>query len=334
MKHHHFFAAMFAVAVLTAVPLSAASSLITPDGVRYTLEQSPEAPQIEIIRVAGDVRARLIVPSTQDAGKESQAQLGYDSAHDTLFVVWSRESAGYGEVRYATLSAAGHWSPARLIVAGSPMYRGLQFVLTHGATDDAHATFMHVAWWSISGRLLAPEYALFAFENGRFVSAEVENLNDLLGLDAEANPRLFGYEPDRLALHPPLALDRDGETVDVAFGSLDSTSINRLNVAVRRVGGDVRIWKPLGRRGSRTPGAGLTSITGAPVQAFMNNGHLALYTMDEEFRFVVLRNSGSWSPVHTLPIDEQNSAQDLLRELKTTVEELLEDDDGEDEESR
>jgi len=327
MKRNRLFAIILAVAALAAVPVFGASSLLTPDGVRYSLEMSAELPHVEIARAEGEARTRLIVPSTHDAVRESQAQLAYDSATDTLFVVWTRESGGIGEVRYATLAPSGHWSPARLVAAGSSMYRGVQFVLTHDESDGVDATLMHVAWWSITGSILAPEYALFAFENGRLVSAEQENLEDLSNL---ADARLasdYVIETGN-ELHPPLALDRNGSSVDVAFGSTTSTAVTRLNVVTRtvKIGGDVRIWKPLGRMGGRTPRTGLMSLTAAPVRAYIDKGHLALYTIDDELRFVVLRNNGTWSPVRALRIDEDNTAEDLLRDLEKTVEELLDDE--------
>lgn len=327
---HRILIVFFALAACIAVPVFGASSLLTPDGVRYTLETNPELPLIQIARAEAGERVQLIVPSTQDATRESQAQLAYDSATDTLFVVWVRESAGFGEVRYSTLSPAGHWSPTRLVTAGSTSYHGLQVVLTHGTSEDGDATLMHAAWWSMNGNLLAPEYALFAFENGRLVSAQLENLVELAGLASSVELAEFEITVGK-AVHPPLVLDRDGETVDVAFGSTTTSSISRLNVVSRKIGGDVRIWKPLGRKGGRTPRTGLMSVGSAPVGAYMNDGHLALYTIGENFRFTVLRNNGTWSAVHTLRIDADNTAEDLLRELEKTVEELLDDEDSEDE---
>lgn len=329
MKHWKL-TVLSALAACIAVPVFGASSLLTPDGVRYTLETNPEVPHVQLARAEAGERVQLIVPSTQDATRESQAQLAYDSATDTLFVVWVRESAGVGEVRYATLSSAGHWSPTRLVAAGSSTYHGVQLVLTHATSEDGEATLMHVAWWSRSGNLLEPEYALFAFENGRLVSAELENLIHLAGLATSLDLAEFETSVGQ-AVHPPLALDRDGETVDVAFGGTTTSSISRVKIVSRKVGGDVRIWKPLGRRGGRTPRTGLMSAGDAPVGAYMNDGHLALYTIGDSFRYTVLRNNGTWSAVYTLRIDAENTAEDLLRELENTVEELLDDENSESE---
>lgn len=325
---HSLLIVFFLLAASVAVPVLGASSLLTPDGVRYTLEMNPELRHVQIARAEAGERVQLIVPSTQDATRESQAQLAYDSATDTLFVVWVRESAGVGDVRYATLSAAGHWTPTRLVAAGSSSYQGLQLVLTHATGVDGDATLMHAAWWSVNGNLLEPQYALFAFENGRLVSAQLENLIDLAGVASTLDLAEFEITVG-VPAHPPLVLDREGETVDAAFGSANSSSITRLNIVSRKVGGDVRIWKPLGRRGGRTPRTGLMSVSTAPVGAYMNDGHLALYTIGDDFRYTVLRNDGTWSAVYTLRIDSENTAEDLLRELENTVEELLDDEESE-----
>ena len=45
-----------------------------------------------------------------------------------------------------------------------------------------------------------------------------------------------------------------------------------VNISPRRVAGNVRIWKPVGRHGERTPSANLVSNDTTPVQAFLANG--------------------------------------------------------------
>ena len=316
------FAAVIVVASLFAGPARAATSLITPDGIRYTLVPESSS-DVQIVRAEEDTRISLIVPTTQDAVKESQVQLAYDSATDTLFVVWAREASGVGEVRYATLGPGGHWSPARLVTAGATMYRGLQFIITHAETSDTTATLMHVAWWSVNGRLVEPEYAMFAFENARFVSAELRNLEDFVAAGGTVDS--FGFEEAGSPVHPPLALDRNGDAVDVLFGKVDSTKVTLMSIVPRKVGGNVRIWKPLGRKIKRTPSSGLVSLSDEPVEAYINNGHVALYSIGEELRFTVLRQNGTWSPVRALRVYD-DAAVDLRRELENTVEELLDEE--------
>ena len=323
MKHHRFASLMIAAAL--ALPAFGATSLLTPDGVRYAIEPRPETPQVEIARAEGPQRARLVVPSTQDVANEFDAQIAFDTATSSLFVVWSREGAAGSEIRYARLNEKGEWSSPRLITAGSGAYRGLQFVLTHPDGDE-DVTLLHAAWWSLNGASTQAEYALFAFERGRFISGDVQDLESLAAVqyDVEASE----YEDTGNPLHPALALERNGDSVDVVFGSMTSTAVTRFNVTTRKIAPNVRIWKPVGRTGGHTERAYLTSQDPAsPVYGLIRKGNVALYTISEDFRFVVLNKDGSWSPVRELRIDEDNTAEDLLRELQKVVEEL----DGEEE---
>jgi hypothetical protein len=318
MKHHRF--ASFAIAAALALPAFGATSLLTPDGVRYAIEPNPETPQVEIARAEGQKRARLVVPSTQDVSMEFDAQLAFDTATNTLFVVWSREGGAGAEIRYAMLNERGDWSAPRLITAGSGAYRGLQFVLTHPAGDE-DVTLLHAGWWSLNGVRADAEYALFAFEKGRFLSGDVQDLESLSAVQYDV--AAAEYEDTGTPLHPALALERNGDSVDVVFGSMTSTAVTRFNVTARKVAGNVRIWKPVGRTGGRTERAHLTSTDPtAPVYGLIRKGNIALYTIGEDFRFVVLTKDGSWSPVREVRIDEDNTADDLLRELQHALEEL------------
>jgi hypothetical protein len=323
MKHHRFASLLITAAL--ALPALGASSLLTPSGVRYAIEAMPETRQVEIARAEGPKRARLVVPTTQDVWSEYGTQLAYDSVSSTLFVVWARDGAAGAEIRYAMLNERGEWSTPRLINAGSDSYRGLQFVLTHPTGDDA-VTLLHAAWWSVEGTRTVAEYALFAFENGRFVSGDVQDLESLAAVqyDVAANE----FESVGAPLHPALAMERNGDSVDVVFGSVTSTAVTRFTVTARKVAPNVRIWKPVGRTPGRTQRANLTSSDPtAPVYGFIKKGGVALYTIGEDFRFVVLKSDGSWSPIREVRIDDDNTADDLLRELQQQLEEATEEEE-------
>jgi len=327
MKHHRFAVLTFAAALLVAaLPAFGGTSLLTPDGVRYAIAPTPDTPQVEIARAEGQMRARLVVPSTQDVAPEYDAQLAFDATTNTLFVLWSREGGFGSEIRYARLDANGNWSAPRLITAGAGSYRGLQFVLTH-PSDDPTVTLLHAGWWSLNGTRADAEYALFAFENGRFVSGDVQDLESLASIEYDVTAG--EYEDTGNRLHPALALERNGDTVDVVFGSMTTTAVTRLNVSARKVGPDVRIWKPVGRSGGRTQRADLTaSDSSSPVYGFIRKGNVALYTIGEDFRFVVLKGDGSWSPVREVRIDDDNTADDMLRELQHVVEEMSQQEEA------
>ncbi|HVE71835.1 MAG TPA: hypothetical protein VNI54_10735 [Thermoanaerobaculia bacterium] len=324
MKHHRFASLLIGAAL--ALPALGATSLLTPNGVRYAIEPKPGTPQVELARAEGQKRARLVVPSTQDPWMESGAQLAYDTAANTLFVIWSREGATGAEIRYAMLNERGEWSTPRLISAGSDAYLGLQFVLTHPAGDEG-ITLLHAAWWSIEGTRTTAEYALFAFENGKFISGEVNDLETLASVKYDVVAGEF--EDTGTPLHPALAIERNGDTVDVVFGSTTSTAVTRFNVMARKIAPNVRIWKPVGRTGGgRTERANLTSTDPTvPVSGFIRKGNVALYTVGEDFRFVILKKDGSWSPIREVRIDDDNTADDLLRELQQQLEESTEEEE-------
>ena len=323
MKHHRF--ASLLVGAALALPALGATSLLTPSGVRYAIEPKGESPQVEIARAEGVKRARLVVPSTQDVLPEFEPQIALDSATNTLFVIWSREAAQGAEIRYAMLNERGEWSTPRLIAAGSDSYRGLQFVLTHPVGEET-TTLLHAAWWSFDGSLTTAEYALFAFENGKFVSGDVQDLESLAAVQFDVETAEF--EDTGRPLHPALALERNGDSVDVVFGSTTSTAVTRFNVSARKVAPNVRIWKPVGRTAGRTQRANLTSgDPSSPVYGFIRKGNVALYTISEDFRFVILRKDGSWSPIREVRLDDDNTADDLLRELQQQLEEATDDEE-------
>jgi hypothetical protein len=326
MKHHRFFAAV-SIAALLAVPAMASSSLLTPDGIRYAIERTPDLPQVEITRAEGGMRDRLVVPSTEDPTPEKAVQIAFDTYNDTLHVVWTRDNDFGAEIRYATLSAAGEWTAPRNIAAGAQMYGGLQLALTRSEHAGSIATLMHVAWWSVNGDLRDPEYALFGFENGAQVSASVVNLEEMALRGDGVSASDFSGEDVGEPVHPPLTMERKGDGVELAFGSVASSAITRLTLAPRKVGPTVRIWKPVGRGVVRAPKSNLASGDSKPVQAFIRNGRIALYTLGEEFRYVVLKSNNTWTTPRAVAVDEDNTADDLLRDLRAAVEEISDHED-------
>ena len=329
--HHRLSAATFALALaLVAMPAMASSSLLTPRGIRYAIERTPELPQVEITRAEGGMRARLVVPSTEDATPENTVQIAFDSLNDTLFVVWTRENEGGAEIRYATLNSDGQWSAPRNIAAGAQMYGGLQLAITRSEYGGNVATLMHVAWWGINGNLRDPEYALFAFENGVQASASVANLEELALLGDGVTASDFTSEEMGEPVHPPMTMERLGDGIDIAFGSVANSSITRMTIVPRKMGPTVRIWKPVGRKVVFTPSSNLVSTDTTPVQAFIRDGRLALYTLGEEFRYVVLRSNNTWTPLHSVEVDDDNTSTDLLRDLRAAVEEISDEEEATD----
>lgn len=319
MKIRHRIALTFALAAAGAVPLMGASSALTPDGTRYSVETTGK-PELVIARAAGDTRATMTVPTTDDAATESEAQLAYDGATGALYVVWTRQSEGANDVRLAALEVDGKWSVPQVVATGTGERLGLQLVLTHATERETTATLLHLAWWTIGEPKAEAQYALVGIEDGAIVSTTVKSLDDLAALSGDS--KTAGHENTGVAAHPPLAMTRTGDGVDVVFGAVDSTAVTRLSVDPRKIEGTVRAWTPVGRRGHRTPRANLVSADENPVRAFISrNGRVVLYAPGARFSFVVLEND-EWSPVRSLRVDEQMTAEALVEDLRRTVEEI------------
>jgi hypothetical protein len=316
--------------LLTAGVASAASleTVLTPDSAFFAISVKDGAkgiqPRLELTRRQDEVRTTLVVPGTDDAELESDARLGYDSCSDTLFVLWHRSGQGVDEIRLATLNGAGEWSEPYLVASGAQVHRaGLQMVLTHarGANATSDATLVHAAWWDVGGGTGAdtvPRYAIVAFEKGQHYSTDVERLDELAAIrqvDGEAT-----IEDTGAVLHPPLALTREGKSVDVVFGGDRTTAITRVRIDPRQYTSNARMWRPSGRNAMRTEPAHLTSADSSPVQAFLSSGRIVLYTPDSQFRFIVLDN-GKWTPIRMIELDESLTTDELLHQLRKTVEE-------------
>ena len=312
------FRKLFIVSLLLLTALTAAAdetqTVLTSDGVVYTVDSTSRT-QVRLIRRVADERSTVVVPTTEDDAVESQAQLLWDDAASTLYVVWHRSTGRTDQIFLSRLDAEGKWADPTLVATGSSARRaGLQVAMTKvGAT-----TLVHAAWWSLNAKPVA-EYALAAFENGEFLSVAVEELQILAGANGVMDD---DTEPVTEVLHPPLAMARaTGASVDVVFGSPYNTRLTRIVLEPRRVRPDVRIWRPGRKGGGTTPRAGLMSANGDPVKAILNQGRIVLYTPDDEFRFVMYQN-GKWTPERMIKLDSKLTREQMVQELNRTVESL------------
>ncbi|HEX8620304.1 MAG TPA: hypothetical protein VF911_22175 [Thermoanaerobaculia bacterium] len=298
-------------------------TVLTPDSILYAIDGATEDTQLSVSRRQGaDTNDALLVPGTEDPALDSDARLLFDQKTSTLFVIWHKAAAVQDSIMLASVDAKGNWSePVVLSSCSSRRRIGLRTMLTR-ATDEetgVEATLIHAVWWGVGSDLTA-EYALVAFEGAQLVSTEVSTLDELAGRHNADGAE--DYEDTGAALHPPLALARtESSGVDVVYGAANSTKIARVRVEPRRVKGDARLWKPLGRDGGRTGRSKMVTTSTAPVQAFISKGRIVLYRPDEKFRFVVLEN-GEWSPERMIQLDQSVSSEEVLRELRKTVDEL------------
>ncbi len=305
--------AILALVLLTA--LAAAGEETAPvlgtDGAVYTADNATG--RLNIVRRVGRTKTRLLVPTTGDKAFESQATLMWDAKSSALFVLWTRTSESGEQILMARLDPGGNWSEPLEVAPVSLAKRvGLQAVMSR-SVEGEDSILVHAVWWSMTGDPVA-EYALVAFERGQLASTNISDLNTLAAVNSA---QALSREPMLEVLHPPLAMTRSGDGVDVLFGAHASTAVTRVRITPKPVP-NARIWKPVGRSGERLPNAKIASSTGAPVRALISEGRVILYTPESTFRFVIYED-GRWSSERVIELGEGITNDQLERELRETV---------------
>lgn len=305
--------AIAALVVLTALAAAGeeTSPVLGTDGVVYTADNATG--RLNIVRRVGRAKTRLLVPTTGDKAVESQTQLMWDAKSSALFVLWIRTSESGEQILMARLDPGGNWSEPLEVAPSSLAKRvGLQSILSRSVEGD-DSILVHAVWWSMTGDPVA-EYALVAYERGQHASTSIADLNVLAGL---SSAQALSREPMSDVQHPPLAMNRTADGVDVLFGAHASSSVTRVRITPKPVP-NARIWKPVGRSGERLPDARIASSTGAPVRALISEGRVILYTPESTFRFVIYED-GRWSSERVIELGEGITNDQLERELRETV---------------
>ncbi|HVG23457.1 MAG TPA: hypothetical protein VND45_04830 [Thermoanaerobaculia bacterium] len=303
----------FAFLLAAGTAGAAVETAITDENLLWTIDGGTARPSLMLTLRIGDQEPQtVVVPTTEDPALDAQPRLAWDAKSRTLFVLWRREGANGDEIRLARRYASGRWAPPITVARGTAAARaGLQLVITHSQDKDA-ATLVHAAWWSLAQRPVA-EYALIAFQGAEFLSVSVDSLDELAALLAAAGDD----EDTGKAAHPPLAMVRSGQGVEVAYGAPRTTAVTRLQLEPK-VAPNARIWRPSGKDGRRTPAAHFISANSSPVESFIVGSNVVLYTPDARFRYVVLED-GKWTPVRMFATDDKLTSDDLLRELRRSV---------------
>jgi hypothetical protein len=288
---------------------------LAEDNLLWTIESAYAQPSLVLTLRIGDHVQNVAVPTTDDAAIDAQPRLAWDAGTRTLYVLWRRITESGDEIRLGRRYASGRWAPPIVVASAASAPRaGLQLVITRAKEEKATTTLVHAAWWTLGSRPVA-EYGLVAFEGALHVSTFVDPLDELARVLTSATED----EDTGKAVHPPLAMVPNGAGVEVAYGAPRTTSVTRAQLDPHKVDPNARMWRPSGRQGRRTPAAMLVSTSSLPVESFIVNGNVVLYTPDAQFRYVVLEDEGKWTPVRMLATDEKLTSEDLVRELKRSV---------------
>ena len=291
-------------------------SVLTADNSLWVIDGCGEREKLELTRRNGSDKETVIVPATDDDALESDPRLAWDSRTGDFFVVYRRIAADADQILLARLKSNGEWDNSLVIADAPARNAALQVLLTHARSESGEATLLHAAWWELGAEGPTPRYALVAFEKGEHASTDVSNLRDLAGLTESRTE----YEDTGSTPYPPLAIARATKGVDAAFGASNSTAITRLRIDANLVvKPEARLWKPLPRTGTHFPPNRFIARS-APVEGFIRNNRLVLYTPDSEFRYVVL-DGGKWSPVRMIQLDEKMTSDRILDELRRSIDE-------------
>ena len=304
-----------AIVLLLAAGTAGAAQVenaLAEDNLMWTIDSAWSSQSLILTLRIGDDVQYVKVPTTDDDAIDAHPRLAWDATSRTLFVLWRRESANGDEIRLARRYASGRWAPPIVVASAASAQRaGLRFIVTHAKEEPT--TLVHVAWWTLGEKPVA-EYALAAFNGAELLSTTLDRLEDLAAVMASA----ADDEDTGKAVHPPLAMVRSGEGVDIAFGAPRTTAITRVQVEPKKVSPNARIWRPSGKSGRRTPAANLISASTMPVQSFIIGGNVVLYTPESRFRYVILEDD-KWTPVRMLATDAKVTSDDLVRELRRSV---------------
>jgi hypothetical protein len=283
---------------------------LAEDNMLWSMDASEPRRSLVLTLRLGDHVQYVTVPTTDDEALDAAPRLAWDAAARTLFVLWRRAGANGDEIRLARRYASGRWAPPIVIANGAEASRaGLQMVITR----KKDVTLVHAAWWTLGAQPVA-EYALTAFQGAELLSTSVDSLDELAAVLAS-----HGDEEDTgKAVHPPMAMVRSGDGVEVAFGAPRTTAMKRVQLEPTEVMPNARMWRPSGKQGRRTPAALIISASSSPVESFIVNDKVVLYTPEARFRYVVLED-GKWTPVRMLATDDKVTSEDVVRELRRSV---------------
>jgi hypothetical protein len=304
--------------VLAATAAFADVPVLTTDGVLYSASRA-EGSSLTITRRSEGAREALVVPTTDDSAIESDASLTYDGKVNLLFVTWRRSTDFGDEILMASLNAAGEWSAPVTVVSSDSSIRigGLQTAHTNGKDSEGEVTLVHAAWWRQSSQVAVPHYALVAFDGQKHVSTATASLLELAEVRVAVDEKV---EDTGSAKFPPLAIEALQQEADIVYGDTFTTKLTRVRVVPRVPSANARLWKPGGKDARRMPSARLISSTAEPVQAFIVDSRVVLYTATASRFGYVIFSGNQWSPVRHIAVDAAVTPDKLVTELRKAVE--------------
>ena len=308
--------------------------LLTPEGTLFTVESAlndGSAPSnvkfLLKLNIQGtNAQAQTInVPDSLTAGMHTHPALAWDSDSKTLFVFWLKMANPTSSELLLASYRDGVWQPA--VSVGNSTFHlvsNLQIRTMHRIADVP--LLVHAVWWEDTGDTESARYGLFVIERGAVSTMYLDDLSNLLYIDASGNPTVQlppMYQVDanfnrEILRHPSLIDTGAADSIDVEFGDVKTNTFNRATLKPIIQG---RIHIPIGHMpGPRAvaPKSFISPWTG-PVDTIVSgrDGSMLLYntTKDAVNYLVYSSSNASWSSVKSIALSDKLSADAAIAAL-------------------
>lgn len=332
--------------LLIALPAVASAAqperdmLLTPGGTLYTVERV-WADDIRGVAVTsnsyltlsqrqGDEIYRYIVPGTLVNGVHTNPTLAYDNDTDTLFLFWQHSSTALHSELYFTSFSKGNWTPELTFATARNQRSNLRIAVTRKVTiDGPHGQSqqpevnVHAVWWefdSPTGKQSA-RYALLTIENGQVIPpGETYHLSSFAssGVKQESEP---GVNAD-VFKHPALFATPQQDSVDVIFGSVETSSFTRVRIRPSKPSLDARIRIPVGVKDQPLAGSPRFRATAQGERIAAINAdpdRVVFYTRNHDAVHYVMYKNGSWTDMRAIALDSQVTSDAAVEAIRRMI---------------
>ena len=307
--------------------------LLTADGIVYTVdavhdgsvEEGRSPYYLTLTEQDGDERQTTTVPGSVIGGAHSHPALAYDNDSQTLFLFWQ-------ETLYRGLSSRllfasmrnGVWSDVTALDSVDwKLRRNLRIAVTrsietvgeNGQRAAAPQVVVHAVWWEETGYGEWARYAMLGIDNGVVTSRDFRYLVEFTGASIDRTAPLVNASPNEVLRHPAVFANSTRDSVEVLFGDATTNSIHRIRLKPV-LDGRVRI--PIGVRGTNMRSATLDMASEGRAAAVIDEGSVAIYTLDENRMNYIVYREGAWSKQRSIVLNTDitaHTAVDALRRM-------------------
>ena len=331
---------VLAAVVLTALGAFAGDRdrdvLLSGDGVLYSVETAHDATAgygqanwyLNMTVQAGETRTTSKVPVSLTGGAHSSPALGYDPESKTLFLFWQESLNGGLSSRLLFSSYQNDkWSEATALDSVDwnlrrnlrvAVTRSIESIDREGRRVSAPQVVVHAVWWEESGYGEWARYAMLGIDGGVVTSKDIRYLTEFAGNKIDQSRAVTTTSADEVLRHPAIAASATRDSVDVIFGSTQTSTMHRLRLKPVL---DGRLRIPIGVRETNLRGATLHVANNDRAAAVVHENDIALYTVKKKTVDFVIYRDGVWSNQRSIALSDDVSAETAVAALRRLVSE-------------